>query len=36
MSVGNGKNKKKLLSLIRETAKPILDKWYKKGLKTGP
>ena len=33
MSVGNGKNKKKLLSLIRETAKPILDKWYKKGLK---
>lgn len=33
MSVGNGKNKKKLLSLIRETAKPILDKWYRKGLK---
>ncbi len=33
MSVGNGKNKKKLLSLIRETAAPILDKWHRKGLK---
>lgn len=33
MTVGNGKNKKKLMTLIRETAKPILDKWYKRGLK---
>ena len=33
MTVGNGKNKKKLLSLIRETAEPILSRWRKRGLK---
>lgn len=33
MTVGNGKNKKRLLSLIRETAEPILSKWRKRGLK---
>ena len=33
MTVGNGKNKKKLLSLIRETAEPILSRWRKRRLK---
>lgn len=33
MTVGNGKNKKRLLSLIREAAEPILSKWRKRGLK---
>lgn len=33
MTVGNAKNKKKLLSLIRETAAPILAKWQRRGLK---
>lgn len=33
MTVGNGKNKKKLLSLIQETAEPILSRWRKRGLK---
>ena len=33
MTVGNGKDKKKLLSLIRETAEPILSRWRKRGLK---
>lgn len=33
MTAGNGKNKKKLLSLIRETAEPILSRWRKRGLK---
>lgn len=33
MTVGNGKNKKKLLSLIRKTAEPILSRWRKRGLK---
>ena len=34
MSVGNGKNKKRLLSLIRETAEPMLSKWRKRGIKS--
>jgi len=34
MSVGNAKNKKKLLALIRETAAPVLDKWQRRGLKS--
>lgn len=34
MSVGNSKNKKKLLALIRETAEPMLAKWRKRGIKS--
>lgn len=33
MSVGNAKNKKKLLALIRETTAPVLAKWQRRGLK---
>ena len=32
MSVGNSKNKKKLLALIRETAEPMLAKWRKRDV----
>lgn len=34
MSVGNSKNKKKLLQVIRDTAKPILAKWKRRGMKS--
>lgn len=33
MSVGNSKNKKKLLQVIRDTAEPILAKWKRRGMK---
>ncbi len=33
MTVGNSKNKKKLIRLIHETASPIMEKWKKRGLK---
>lgn len=34
MSVGNSKNKKKLLQVIRDTAEPILAKWKRRGMKS--
>lgn len=34
MSVGNSKNKKKLLRVIRDTAEPILAKWKRRGMKS--
>ena len=34
MSVGNSKNKKKLLQVIRDTAEPILAKWKRRGRKS--
>lgn len=34
MSVGNSKNKKKLLHVIRDTAEPILAKWKRRGMKS--
>lgn len=34
MSVGNRKNKKKLLQVIRDTAEPILAKWKRRGMKS--
>lgn len=34
MSVGNSKNKKKLLQVIRDTAGPILAKWKRRGMKS--
>lgn len=34
MSVGNSKNKKKLLQVIRDTAEPILSKWKRRGMKS--
>ena len=34
MSVGNSKNKKNLLQVIRETAEPILAKWKRRGMKS--
>ncbi len=34
MSVGNSKNKKKLLQVIRDTAEPILAKWKRRGTKS--
>lgn len=34
MSCGNGKDKKKFLRLIKETAGPMLEKWKRRGLKT--
>lgn len=34
MSVGNSKNKKKLLQAIRDTAEPILAKWKRRGMKS--
>ena len=33
-SVGNSKNKKKLLQVIRDTAEPILAKWKRRGMKS--
>lgn len=36
MSVGNSKNKKKLLQVIRDTAEPILAKWKRRGMKSRP
>lgn len=34
MSVGNSKNKKKLLQVIRDTAEPILAKWKRRRMKS--
>ena len=34
MSVGNSKNKEKLLQVIRDTAEPILAKWKRRGMKS--
>lgn len=34
MSVGNSKNKKKLLQVIRDTAEPILAIWKRRGMKS--
>lgn len=34
MSVGNSKNKKKLLQVICDTAEPILAKWKRRGMKS--
>ena len=34
MSVGNSKNKKKLLQVIRDTAEPIPAKWKRRGMKS--
>ena len=34
MSVGNSKNKQKLLQVIRDTAEPILAKWKRRGMKS--
>ena len=34
MSVGNSKNKKKLLQVIRDTSEPILAKWKRRGMKS--
>ena len=34
MSVGNSKNKKKLLQVIRDTAEPSLAKWKRRGMKS--
>ena len=34
MSVGNSKNNKKLLQVIRDTAEPILAKWKRRGMKS--
>lgn len=34
MRVGNSKNKKKLLQVIRDTAEPILAKWKRRGMKS--
>ena len=33
VSTYNGKDKKKLINLIREKAKPVLEKWQRRGLK---
>ena len=33
VSTYNGKDKKKLIKLIREKAKPVLEKWQRRGLK---
>lgn len=33
VSTYNGKDKKKLINLIREKAKPVLEKWRRRGLK---